>query len=103
MAKVNEATEAAIPAEEPGGVYDNRNNVYFPRGFKAFRRYKRRDFEAVAGDGIWVRQDTGEAFPTLNQLNDSIAAGPENVWNGNWKFRAEDGTIQPLDVLRRAT
>ena len=85
-----------------GGVSDSRNGVHFPRGFKVFRRYKRRDYEAVAGDGVWIRQDNGEAYSTLNQLNDSIAAGPENVWNGNWKFHAEDGTVQPLDALRRA-
>ncbi len=85
-----------------GGVYDSRNDVHFPRGFKAFRRYKRRDFEAVAGDGVWIRQDTGDAYSTLNQLNESIAAGRENVWNGNWKFHADNGTVQPLDALRRA-
>ena len=85
-----------------GGVYDSRNGVHFPRGFKTFRRYKRRDYEAVASDGVWIRQDNGETFSTLNQLNDSIAAGPENVWNGNWKFHAEDGTVQPIDALRRA-
>lgn len=83
-----------------GGVHDNRNGVHFPRGFKVFRRYKRRDYEAVAGDGVWIRQDTCKVYSTLNQLNDSIAAGPENVWNGNWKFRAKDGTLQPLDALR---
>ena len=100
------STESAVKDVEPtleisGGVHDTRNGVHFPRGFVAFRRYKRRDYEAVASDGSWLRKDTGESFPTLNQLNKSITAGPENVWNGNWKFRDESGTIQPLDFLRR--
>lgn len=95
------SVNCASSAEGGVGVYDNRNNVFFPQGFKAFRRYKRHDYEAVAGAGVWLRADTGETYPTLNQLNKSIAAGPENVWNGNWKFRAEDGALQPLDALRR--
>jgi hypothetical protein len=97
-----DSQEIERPGAVNGGVYDSRNGVHFPRGFRAFRRYKRRDYEAIAGDGVWIRQDTGQTYATLNQLNDSIAAGPENVWNGNWKFHAADGTVQPLDALRRA-
>lgn len=83
-----------------GGVYDTRNNVRFPRGFEIFRTYKRREYKAVAQDGAWLRKDTGNLYPTLNQLNDSIAAGPENVWNGNWKYRAEGGSIRSINDLR---
>jgi hypothetical protein len=96
-------TKAPEPDQaSSGGVYDSRNSVHFPRGFSVFRRYKSRDYEAVAGDGVWIRQDTGQHYATLNQLNESIAAGPENVWNGNWKYRAEDGTLKTIDALRRA-
>lgn len=102
IAKTLDDSSSNGTTNEVGGVYDTRNSVHFPRGFRAFRRYKRRDYEAVAGDGVWIRQDTGKSYATLNQLNESIAAGPENVWNGNWKFRTEDGTMQPLDALRRA-
>ncbi len=84
-----------------GGYHDRRNNVHFPRGFEIFRTYKRKEYRAVAQDGNWLRQDTGDLYATLNQLNASIAAGTENVWNGNWKYRGEDGTIQPISVLRR--
>lgn len=38
--------------------------------------------------------------PTLNQLNSSIAAGAENVWNGNWEYRAPDGTLHSIGELR---
>lgn len=84
-----------------GGVYDSRNGVHFPGGFEAFRRYKGRKYTAVVVDGLWVRQDTRETYRSLNQLNSSIAVGLENVWNGTWKFLSEDGSIQPLGVLRR--
>lgn len=82
------------------GVYDTRNDVHFPEGFRVFRTYKRREYAAVARDGYWVREDDGRSFETLNQLNASIAAGAENVWNGNWKYRADDGSIRPISELR---
>ena len=84
-----------------GGVRDARNNVHFPRGFVAFRTYKRREYEAIAQDGAWLRKDTGDLYQTLNQLNVSIAAGAENIWNGNWKYRTEDGSIRSINDLRR--
>ena len=84
-----------------GGVYDSRNGVPFPEGFEVFRTYKRREYSAVARAGFWVRQDDGRRFPTLNQLNASIAAGAENVWNGNWKYRTADGSIRSIGELRR--
>ena len=40
-------------------------------------------------------------YPTLNQLNASIATGAENIWNGNWKYRTEDGSIRSINDLRR--
>jgi hypothetical protein len=84
-----------------GGVYDGRNGVHFPRGFVAFRTYKHKHYEAVAQDGAWLRKDNGERYATLNQVNASIAAGAENIWNGNWKYRSEDGTVRSIDSLRR--
>lgn len=84
-----------------GGCRDLRNSVHFPQGFEIFRTYKRKEYRAIAQDGNWLRLDTGELYPTLNQLNTSIAAGTENVWNGNWKFKDESGTINSIDTLRR--
>ena len=98
---VNELAASNLVENADGGVYDSRNRVHFPRGFRAFRNYKWREYVAVVEDGSWVRQDTGKTYRSLNQLNSSIAVGLENVWNGTWKFRSEDGSIQPLGVLRR--
>lgn len=96
-----EATGTQTSAGDAGGVHDTRNGVHFPRGFTAMRTYKRREYEAVAEDGAWLRKDNGKRYPTLNQLNASIAAGAENVWNGNWKYRAEDGSLRSIGTLRR--
>ncbi|MCZ6847944.1 MAG: hypothetical protein O7F75_03750 [Alphaproteobacteria bacterium] len=97
------SSDAAISSvtNGSGGVHDTRNNVHFPEGFEVIRTYKRREYQAVAQNGTWVRKDTGERFPTLNQLNESIVAGPENIWNGNWKYRAETGSIRSINDLRR--
>jgi hypothetical protein len=84
-----------------GGVHDIRNGVDFPEGFEILRSYKRRNYVAIAKGGYWVRADNGERYPTLNQLNGSIAAGAENVWNGNWKYKAADGSIRSISDLRR--
>lgn len=98
----SDSDEGAEPVTNgSGGVHDNRNNVHFPRGFVAVRTYKRREYEAIAQDGAWLRKDTGDLYPTLNQLNASIAAGTENIWNGNWKYRTEDGSIRSINDLRR--
>lgn len=90
------------PATTMGvGVHDVRNNVRFPEGFIIFRAYKGREYKAAAKNGVWVRQDNGQSYPTLNQLNSSIAAGAENVWNGNWKYRKPDGTTGSINELRK--
>jgi len=83
-----------------GGVHDIRNDVHFPEGFRAIRSYKRKEYVALAKAGAWVREDTGARYPTLNQLNESIAAGNENIWNGNWKYRGSDGGLRSINELR---
>jgi hypothetical protein len=89
------------PKESQGGFTDARNGVHFPEGFEIFRTYKGKEFRALARNGAWVRTDSGRSYPSLNQLNSSIAAGAENVWNGNWKFREADGGIRSIGQLRR--
>ena len=84
-----------------GGVHDVRNDVRFPEGFEILRTYKRREYSARATAGVWLRSDNRQSYPTLNQLNASIAAGSENVWNGNWKYRATDGALRSIGELRR--
>ena len=86
--------------EREGGVHDARNDVHFPEGFEIFRSYKRREYKAAARAGVWVREDTGERYPTLNRLNESIASGNENVWNGSWKYRTPEGSFRSIDSLR---
>ncbi len=93
-------TQTRQALQGSGGCHDRRNNVHFPQGFEIFRTYKHKEYRAIAQDGNWLRLDTGDLFPTLNQLNTSIAAGTENVWNGNWKFKDEGGTIHSIDKLR---
>ena len=86
--------------ELEGGVYDARNDVHFPEGFEIFRNYKRKEYKATARRGVWVREDTGGQFPTLNRLNESIASGNENVWNGSWKYRTHNGSFRSIASLR---
>ena len=97
---ITKSTGSPPTREGAGGVYDTRNNVHFPEGFRIFRTYKRREYIAEARGGSWVREDTDVSYPTLNQLNLSIVAGMENVWNGNWKYRTSDGAIRSIAELR---
>ena len=101
--RIESAPAAPAPATSRSqpGFYDSRNGVTFPRGFEIFRSYKRKEYRAVAQDGHWRRLDTGALFPSLNKLNASIAAGNENVWNGNWKFRDEGGAVKSIATLRK--
>lgn len=96
------ATEASAVIHPPGdgfGFYDARNDVEFAEGFEIYRRYKGKEFSAVASQGSWRRSDSGQVFPSLNQLNQSIVAGQENVWNGNWFYRL-NGKELPISSLR---
>lgn len=90
----------SAPSAE-GGVRDSRTGVVFPEGFRVHRRYKGERYAAIATGGHWRREDTGQSYPSLNQLNGSIVAGTENVWNGNWKFDGPDGKSQSIAKLRR--
>lgn len=82
------------------GVHDSRNNVFFPRGFTTFRGYKGQRYEAKALNGEWLRIDNGQRYHSLNQVNVSIVAGNENIWNGNWKYIKPDGSIASIADLR---
>ncbi len=82
------------------GFFDRRNGVHFLQGFRIFRDYKGQTYSAIANSGKWLREDNGREFNSLNQLNGSITEGPENVWNGNWRF-SENGSTQSIDVLRK--
>ena len=94
------STKAPPVRGGPGGVDDLRNGVHFAQGLEVFRSYKGKHYKAVAEDGMWRRLDTGERFPTLNQMNGSIVEGVENVWNGNWRYHDSDGLNRSIDHLR---
>ena len=83
------------------GYFDSRNNVHFKEGFVAFRQYKGTLYSAMATNGQWLRIDTSEHYISLNQLNESIASGKENIWNGNWHFVDDNGIRQSIDKLRQ--
>ena len=80
------------------GIYDRRNGVTFAAGFEVFRVYKGKESRAHARGGLWYREDTGESFPTLNQLSRSIGAS-EDAWQG-WMHRDETGHVSRVDSLR---
>jgi len=95
-----EETQHQPVRQEGDGFLDARNGVHFPEEFEIFRRYRGKPYSAVASRGIWIRKDNQTGYRSLNQLNASITAGNENVWNGNWKYRASDGTVQSISRLR---
>ena len=74
--------------------------MHIPEGLEVFRNYKRKEYKAIARQGVWLREDTGERHPTLNQVNESIVSGNENVWNGNWKYRTPEGAWRSIDTFR---
>lgn len=82
------------------GYYDNRNNVHFHEGFYVFRSYKGTIYGAQATKGQWLRVDNGLMYSSLNKLNESIVAGPENIWNGNWQYLDGEGNRHSIDKLR---
>jgi nitrate reductase beta subunit len=82
------------------GFWDARFGVGYPEGFEVFRRYKGQEFRAKATNGVWIRSDTGARYPSLNKLNESIAAGSEDVWRA-WEFRDQNGKNRSIDELRQ--
>ncbi|SEN21283.1 hypothetical protein SAMN04488003_11150 [Loktanella fryxellensis] len=95
--------EAPHEAKEDSGagLRDGRSGVHFTEGFEIQRTYKGKQYKATVAEGDWKRSDNGQRFPTINQLNRSIVEGNENVWNGNWKYLAQDGTARSIAELRQ--
>lgn len=101
---LNAAKSGALKAStalKVEGYYDSRNDVFFKDGFMAFRHYKGQVYHAVVMNGQWVRTDTLDFYISLNKLNESIASGTENIWNGNWKYEDENGVPHSIDKLRQ--
>lgn len=96
----DEKVQFKVGGTDSEGVHDSRNNVFFPRGFTVFRGYKGRHYEAEALNGEWLRIDNGRRYRSLNQVNASIVTGSENIWNGNWRYTKEDGSVASIADLR---
>lgn len=108
-----EATENAIlarlpkimPAKAPTnrkeglGFRDARYGVEFAERFKIFRTYLGKDYSATATAGNWASQNTGEMYPSLNELSRAIGAKNENAWM-NWHYVDENGGRAPVSKLR---
>jgi len=91
---------SGLSGESKEGVHDSLNDVHFPENFEIFRIHENSKYTATARGGFWVREDTGQQFPTLNRLNTSITSKRENVWGGNWRYHTSKGEIRPIDNLR---
>jgi hypothetical protein len=93
--------QAALAARGSGatvGFYDRRYGVTFPAEFEIFRVYLGQEYRAHAIGGLWCRNDDGEAYPSLNQLSNSLGAN-ENAWD-NWYYLDDVGESQPISKLR---
>jgi len=94
---INEALNPRV--NYPQGFYDKRHDVHFKEGFEIFKFYKGNEFVAIATKGKWKRKDTGEYFDTLNQLNETIVSGKENVWTG-WSYMDGNKKLS-INMLRK--
>jgi hypothetical protein len=81
------------------GFRDARYGVEFAEGFKIFRTYLGKEHSATAVAGSWMLQDTGDMYPSLNELSRAIGAKTENAWV-NWFYVDENGDRAPVSVLR---
>lgn len=96
------STDGGPKKESPdSGFFDRRNMIDFPAGFKIERDYKGKSYAAEVRNGRWVRLDNGKSYRSLNQLNASITAGAENVWNGSWTYTDAHGRVRSINHLRK--
>jgi hypothetical protein len=82
----------------PSPFRDARYNVELDEGFEFFRHYKGTDYFAKATGGSLLLTNTGQLYPSLNELSRAIGTW-ENAWGG-WFFLDEKGQRKPLDTLR---
>jgi hypothetical protein len=80
---LNVPTAKALSTEGPTGFRDARYGVEVPEGFKIFRTYRGTDYRAKANAGRWLLMNTGNTYPSLNELSRAIGANNENAWV-NW-------------------
>jgi len=90
---------AATIGKTGTGYRDPRFGVEFEEGFEIFRTYLGRDFQAKATDGAWQLAQTGESYPSLNELSRAIGAKVENAWV-NWFYVDPNGDRVAVSTLR---
>jgi len=95
----NPPAQATVPAPDRVGFRDSRFDITLPEGFEIFRNYKGAEYRAKAVGGRWVRQDTNQSYPTINQLSLATSGNTENAWR-NWYFMGRDGQRHLIEKLR---
>lgn len=81
------------------GFTDQRYGVRFVEGSEIFRTYLGKEYRAVANAGCWLLKETGDMYPSLNELSRAIGAKNENAWV-NWFYVDENGDRAAVSVLR---
>ena len=91
----------ALAKQQPPkiGFSDPRFGIDLPEGFEIFRTYKGTEYRARAIDGQWMLTNTGEKYPSLNQLSRATSGNVENAWN-NWYYTGRDGKRRLVNELR---
>jgi hypothetical protein len=100
LARLLKVTPKASKSVKEGvGFRDARYGVEFAGGFEIFRTYLGKEHRAKAVAGCWMLQETGDMYPSLNELSRAIGAKTENAWV-NWFYVDENGDRAPVSVLR---
>jgi hypothetical protein len=82
------------------GFSDPRFGIELPEGFEIFRTYKGKEYRAKAIDGKWLLTNTGDTYPSLNQLSRAVSGNVENAWN-NWYYLNSSGKRTLVTGLRK--
>jgi hypothetical protein len=93
-------TSQEKPAQTKIGFADYRFGIELPEGFEIFRTHKGSEYKAKAVSGQWLLINTGDMYPSLNQLSRAVSGNVENAWN-NWYFRNPSGQRRLVTELRK--
>src|SRR4051812_31898886 len=99
LLNVSSTTKSRKAGDGGVGYRDPRYGVEFPEGFEIFRTYLGKDCRAKAVAGSWLLMNTGDMYPSLNELSRGIGAKTENAWL-NWFYLDERGKRAHVSALR---
>ncbi len=91
---------ATTPTPTKVGFSDPRWGIELPEGFEIFRIYKSVEYRAKAIDGKWLLTNTGNSYPSLNQLSRAVSGNVENAWQ-NWYYLDNSGKRKLVMGLRK--